>query len=49
MPTFAIGGVTAARAIEARDAGAWGVAAITAVWDADDPYAAVMETLQPWS
>jgi len=49
VPTFAIGGVTPARAVEARGAGAWGVAAITALWDADDPYAAAMEMLQPWS
>ena len=49
VPTLAIGGVTPARAVEARDAGAWGVAAITALWDADDPYAAAMEMLQPWS
>ena len=49
LPTFAIGGVTPARAVEAHDAGAWGIAAIMAVWDADEPYAAAMEMLQPWS
>ena len=48
VPTFAIGGVTAARAAEARDAGAWGVAAITALWDAADPYAAARAMLAPW-
>ncbi len=40
-PVYAIGGVTSARAREARDAGAWGVAAIGAVWDAKDSYEAV--------
>lgn len=49
LPTFAIGGVTPARALEACDAGAWGVAAITALWDADEPYAAALEMVQPWS
>ena len=42
-PVFAIGGVTSARAREARDAGAWGVAAIGALWDAGDSYEAVLE------
>jgi thiamine-phosphate pyrophosphorylase len=42
-PVFAIGGVTAARAREAREAGAWGVAAIGAVWDAPDSYRAAVE------
>lgn len=42
-PVFAIGGVTSARAREARDAGAWGVAAIGALWDAVDPYRAAVE------
>ena len=44
-PTYAIGGVTAAHAIEARTAGAWGVAAISAVWDAEQPYRAAMELI----
>lgn len=47
-PVYAIGGVTAARAPEARDAGAWGVAAIAALWDAEHPYRATMEILQTW-
>jgi thiamine-phosphate diphosphorylase len=42
-PVYAIGGVTSARAREARNAGAWGVAAIGAVWDASDSYAAALE------
>lgn len=49
VPTYAIGGVTAARAGEARDAGAWGVAAIGAVWDAKSPYQAAMEILRTWT
>lgn len=42
---IAIGGVTAARAAEARAAGAYGVAAIRAVWDAPDPAAAAHDLL----
>lgn len=48
-PVVAIGGITAARAAECRDAGAWGVAAIRALWDADDPYAAAHALLAPWA
>ncbi|HYR09605.1 MAG TPA: thiamine phosphate synthase [Longimicrobium sp.] len=48
IPTIAIGGVTAERAAEARDAGAAGVAAIRGVWDAADPAAAVAEYLKHW-
>ena len=48
-PTYAIGGGTAVRAAEARAAGAWGVAAISAVWDADQPYQATMAILHAWS
>jgi thiamine-phosphate pyrophosphorylase len=36
-PVVAIGGVTPQRVREVRDAGAWGVAAIRALWDADQP------------
>lgn len=42
---IAIGGVTGARAAQCRDAGAWGVAAISALWDAADPAAAVRAML----
>jgi thiamine-phosphate pyrophosphorylase len=49
LPTFAIGGVTAARAVEAFADGAWGVAAISAVWDADRPYRAAREILAAWN
>lgn len=48
-PVIAIGGITAERAVECRDAGAWGVAAIRALWDAADPYAAGAALLAPWS
>jgi thiamine monophosphate synthase len=48
VPTYAIGGVTALRAAEARDAGAWGVAAISALWDAADTEAAACAMLAPW-
>jgi thiamine-phosphate pyrophosphorylase len=48
IPTIAIGGVTAERAAEARDAGSAGVAAIRGVWDAPDPAAAVSGYLKHW-
>ncbi|HEU5041292.1 MAG TPA: thiamine phosphate synthase [Gemmatimonadales bacterium] len=47
-PVIAIGGMDAARALEMREAGAWGVAAIRALWDADDPAAAALALLAPW-
>lgn len=46
LPAIAIGGVTRARAPELRDAGAFGVAAIRALWDADRPGDAVRELLE---
>jgi thiamine-phosphate pyrophosphorylase len=48
-PVIAIGGVDAARAIEVRDAGAWGVAAIAALWHSPDPAAAALALLAPWA
>lgn len=39
-PVIAIGGITPERAGELIAAGAWGVAAIRALWDANDPAAA---------
>ena len=45
LPVFAIGGVTAERAETARAAGAWGVAAIGALFDAADSYRAARELL----
>lgn len=42
VPTYAIGGVNVERMLEARAAGAWGVAAIRSVWDDHDSYRAAM-------
>lgn len=47
-PVIAIGGVTPARAPELKAAGAYGVAAIRALWLADDPAAATLALLAPW-
>lgn len=48
LPVIAIGGITAERAHEVRDAGAYGVATISAAWKADDPAAAALALLAPW-
>lgn len=48
LPVIAIGGITTANAASVRDAGAWGVAAIRALWDAPDPAAAAAALLAPW-
>ena len=40
VPVIAIGGITPGRVAEVRASGAWGVAAITGIWDAADPVAA---------
>jgi thiamine-phosphate pyrophosphorylase len=48
-PVIAIGGIDAARAGEVRAAGAYGVAAITALWRAPDPAAAALALLAPWT
>ncbi|MGH7530404.1 MAG: thiamine phosphate synthase [Gemmatimonadales bacterium] len=45
-PVIAIGGVTPERARAARAAGAYGVAAIRALWDAPDPAAAARAMLE---
>jgi thiamine-phosphate pyrophosphorylase len=45
LPIIAIGGITAERARLCRDAGAWGVAAISALWHAPDPAAAARAML----
>jgi thiamine-phosphate diphosphorylase len=47
-PVIAIGGINPERAHEARAAGAWGVAAIRALWDAPDAAAAALALLAPW-
>lgn len=46
VPVFAIGGVSIDRARAARDAGAWGVAAIGALWDVKDHFQATMAMLR---
>jgi thiamine-phosphate pyrophosphorylase len=48
-PVIAIGGVDAGRAQEVRAAGAYGVAAISALWRAADPAAAALALLAPWT
>jgi thiamine-phosphate diphosphorylase len=45
VPILAIGGMTPETAPRALAAGAWGVAAISALWDAFDPAAAVRDFL----
>ena len=47
-PVIAIGGVDAARAHEVREAGAYGIAAIGALWRAQDPASAALALLAPW-
>ena len=49
VPVIAIGGITPERAQSVKDAGAWGVAAIRALWHVPDSYAAAMALLAPWS
>jgi thiamine-phosphate diphosphorylase len=48
-PVIAIGGIDPARAAEVRAAGAYGVAAITALWRTADPAAAALALLDPWT
>jgi thiazole tautomerase (transcriptional regulator TenI) len=47
-PVIAIGGITPERAAEVKAAGAYGVAAIRALWHAADPAAATLAMLAPW-
>jgi thiamine-phosphate diphosphorylase len=47
-PVIAIGGITAERVQEVKAAGAYGVAAIRALWMAPDPAAATVAMLLPW-
>ena len=46
LPVIAIGGVTARNAGEVREAGAYGAAAIRALWDAAEPAAAARQMLE---
>ena len=48
-PVVAIGGITPGRVTQVRDAGAWGVAAIAAVWGEPDPERAARALLAPWA
>ncbi len=49
LPVVAIGGMTPERACAVRDAGAWGVAAIRALWLAPDPARAALGLLEVWT
>jgi thiamine-phosphate diphosphorylase len=46
---IAIGGITGDRVHAVHEAGAYGVAAITALWHAADPAEAAMTLLAPWA
>jgi len=48
-PVIAIGGIDPGRVREVRAAGAYGVAAISALWRAGDPAAAALALLAPWT
>lgn len=48
-PVIAIGGITPTRVADVREAGAWGVAAITALWRAQHPARAALAMLEPWT
>jgi len=47
-PVIAIGGIDTERATRMREAGAYGVAAIGALWHVADPAAAALALLAPW-
>jgi thiamine-phosphate pyrophosphorylase len=48
VPVIAIGGITSERALDMKEAGAYGVAAISALWRAVDSAAAAVALLEPW-
>jgi thiamine-phosphate diphosphorylase len=48
LPVIAIGGVSPERAREVKAAGAYGAAAIRALWDAAEPAAAARGMLEAW-
>jgi thiamine-phosphate diphosphorylase len=47
-PLIAIGGITPANVWDVKHAGAWGVAATSALWKAPKPARAALEMLEPW-
>lgn len=47
-PVIAIGGVTAQNVWDLKHAGAYGVGAIRALWEAPKPGRAALEMLEPW-
>ena len=49
LPIIAIGGITPERAALVCEAGAWGVAVISALWTAHRPAAVAARLLEPWS
>jgi len=48
LPVIAIGGMTPERSQHVFEAGAWGVAAISALWKTVKPAEAASQMLQPW-
>jgi len=48
VPVIAIGGITPSRVPEMNEAGAYGVAAISALWQAPDCALAALALLEPW-
>jgi thiamine-phosphate diphosphorylase len=49
LPVIGIGGITLERVAAVHAAGAWGVAAIRALWDAPDSAIAAARLLAPWT
>jgi thiamine-phosphate diphosphorylase len=49
VPVIAIGGMTPARTRGVREAGAYGIAAVRALWHADDPARAALAFLEAWT
>lgn len=47
-PVIAIGGITPANVWDVKRAGAWGTAALSALWNAPRPARAALEMLEPW-
>ena len=48
VPVIAIGGMTPERTRDVREAGAYGIAAVRALWHADDPARAALAFLEAW-